>query len=439
MERYLINNLKKWKNSKNRKPLILWGARQVGKTWLMKEFGRKEYKDVVYLNFDKNEKDRRFFTENVSPGLIVAQLENEFNMVIDPQNTLLIFDELQECQRAKDSLKYFNEDAPQYHVIAAGSYLGVSGGKFPVGQVDMLTLYPMSFFEFLEAVGRKRLVDTFRTLDCALINGLSGLAGELLKTYYYTGGMPAAVSVYTETQNLHKVREVQESILESYKSDFSKHIKGTDIPKVRMLWDSIPVHLGKEKKKFIYKEIKTGGRAAEFENAMDWLVHTGFVHKVTRTETARLPLLAYQQRDIFKLFMLDIGLLCAESKVDIKTFLQPDADIFGVFLGALTEQFVLQELKTITTNPILYWTNEKGHSEIDFILQHENEIIPIEAKSSENARAKSLKVYMEMEKPKYAVRTSLRNFGVTGNLFSIPLYMMGLFFEIIGKNSLNNS
>jgi len=431
MKRYAMESLKRWKNSARRKPLMVYGARQVGKTWLMQEFGRTEFKNVLYLNFDKNEKARRIFGENIDPFYIISLLENNFEIKIDPKNTLLIFDEIQESQRAKDSLKYFNEEAPEYHIVAAGSFLGVATGKFPVGQVNRLTIYPMSFYEFLEAIGRNQLLGTLQKLNPRMIAGLSGTASELLKSYFYVGGMPAAVQTYAKTRDMRKVREVQDFILDNYKGDFSKHIKGVDIPKVRMLWDSIPAHLAKEKKKFIYKEIKSGGRAAEFENAMDWLVNTGLVYKVMRTETAKIPLLSYQQRDIFKLFMLDVGLLCAHSKIDMKTFLQPDANIFDDFKGALTEQFVLQELKNLTTNPILYWVNEKGHSEIDFVLQYNGEIVPIEAKSSENTRAKSLKIYMDMEKPAHAVRISLKNYGVRDNLYSVPLYMMGSFLDII--------
>jgi predicted AAA+ superfamily ATPase len=426
-----MESLKRWKNSAGRKPLMVYGARQVGKTWLMQEFGRTEFKNVLYLNFDKNEKARRIFGENIDPFYIISLLENNFEIKIDPKNTLLIFDEIQESQRAKDSLKYFNEEAPEYHIVAAGSFLGVATGKFPVGQVNRLTIYPMSFYEFLEAIGHNQLLGTLQKLNPRMIAGLSGTASELLKSYFYVGGMPAAVQTYAKTRDMRKVREVQDFILDNYKGDFSKHIKGVDIPKVRMLWDSIPAHLAKEKKKFIYKEIKSGGRAAEFENAMDWLVNTGLVYKVMRTETAKIPLLSYQQRDIFKLFMLDVGLLCAHSKIDMKTFLQPDANIFDDFKGALTEQFVLQELKNLTTNPILYWVNEKGHSEIDFVLQYNGEIVPIEAKSSENTRAKSLKIYMDMEKPAHAVRISLKNYGVRDNLYSVPLYMMGSFLDII--------
>ncbi len=431
MERYAMKAFKDWKHSAERRPLVVYGARQVGKTWLMQEFGRTEFKNVLYLNFDKDARARQIFGEDIDAHYLISLLENNFEIKIDPKNTLLIFDEIQESQRAKDSLKYFNEEAPEYHIVAAGSFLGVATGKFPVGQVDKLTIYPMSFYEFLEAIGRKQLVSTLRELNSGMIKGLSGLAEKLLKIYFYVGGMPKAAKTYADTEDMHKVRKVQDDILDDYKGDFSKHIKGVDIPKVRMLWDSIPTHLAKEKKKFIYKEIKSGGRAAEFENAMDWLVNTGLVYKVMRTETAKIPLLTYQQRDIFKLFMLDIGLLCAHSKVDIKTFLQPDANIFDDFKGALTEQFVLQELKNLTTNPILYWANEKGHSEIDFVLQYNGEIVPIEAKSSENERAKSLKVYMDMEKPAHAVRTSLRNYGIKNNLYSIPLYMMGSFLDIV--------
>ncbi|GHU08391.1 ATPase [Spirochaetia bacterium] len=440
MKRYALESLKAWKNSQGRKPLILWGARQVGKTWLMMEFGRTEYKSIVYLNFDADKKLQNLFGDNISPKVIIPLLENVFDKKIVPGETLLIFDEIQECQRAKDALKYFNEEAGEYHIIAAGSFLGVTAGKFPVGQVDMLWLYPMTLYEFLEAAGRENLVSLLRKLDKDLITGISSTVTELLKIYSFVGGMPSAVAAFVEhpakfpleAKALRRVRENQVYILESYRGDFSRHIRGTDILKVRMLWDSIPVHLAKEKKKFVYKEVKTGGRAAEFENAMDWLVNTRLVYRIARTGTPKIPLAAYQDREIFKLFVVDIGLLCAQTGIDIKTLLYPDSDIFDDFNGALTEQFVLQELKAVTGNPILYWANEKGHSEVDFIVQHENEIIPIEVKSDRRTKSKSLNVYINEYKPAHAVRTSLKNYGKENNLYSIPLYLISSVIDIIG-------
>ena len=432
MKRNALESLEKWKNSKNRKPLILYGARQVGKTWLMKEFGRTLYKKFVYFNFDENRKLGDCFKQDLDAARIISALESLSNNEITPGDTLVIFDELQECQRAKDSLKYFNENAPQYHIIAAGSFLGVAAGKFPVGNAGKLTLYPMSFYEFLEAAGREKLAEAVKGRDRALLESLSALLVEMLKTYFYVGGMPAAVNIYAQSKNLIKVREVQNEILQNYKSDFSKHISPQDIPKVRMLWDSIPVHLAREKKKFVYKDVKTGGRAGEFENALDWLVNTGLVYKIPRTLTPKLPLARDQEREAFKLFMHDTGLLCAKTNVDLTAFYEADPKIFDDFHGAMSEQYVCQELRAAYENPLFYWGREKGAAEIDFIMQYKNEIIPIEVKSEKYTQSKSLKVYMEEYKPKIAVRTSLKNMGVNGPLHSIPLYMIASLAEILG-------
>ena len=429
----MLSALKEWKNSPYRKPLIFYGARQVGKTWLLKEFGQQEYKQTVYLNFDDDESLKDYFKKDIDPIRIISALESHFNVKIIPGETLVIFDELQECQRAKDSLKYFNEDAPQYHIASAGSFLGVARGKFPVGQVNSLTLFPMSFYEFLEAVGRENLLKAINELDISLLESLSGLLTDLLKTYYYVGGMPAAVKCYAETQDLKRVRETQIEILQNYKNDFSKHISSHDIPKVRMLWDSIPVHLAREKKKFIYKDVKSGGRASEFENALDWLANTGLVYKVHRTLTPNLPLARDQEREAFKLFMLDTGLLGAKINIDLSAFYLADPKIFHDFHGAITEQYVCQELKTSSGNPLFYWGREKGNAEIDFIMQYKNEIIPIEVKSEKHTQSKSLKVYMEEYNPKIAVRTSLKNIGKNKALCSVPLYMIGSLFDILEK------
>jgi len=286
MERTAYSELLAWKSSKNRKPLILYGARQVGKTWLLKEFGKNEYKTAIYINFDKEPDAQKYFTGSISPNYIIAGLEDYSQKKIVPGETIIIFDEIQENQRAKDSLKYFNEDAPQYHIAAAGSFLGIAGGKFPIGQVDEITIRPMSFYEFLQARGDDILLNNIKSLDRALFDLNSITAGPKLKEYMYVGGMPAVVKAFIESGNLHEARKEQAKILNNYKEDFSKHIKGTDIPKVRMIWDTIPLHLAKEKKKFMYKEIRTGARAAAYENALDWLVNTGLVYKVDRTNEA---------------------------------------------------------------------------------------------------------------------------------------------------------
>jgi len=434
MNRNAYKELLEWKASPRRKPLIMYGARQVGKTWLLKEFGKNEYKNTLYLNFEAESEVQKYFAGSIIPDRIIPGLEDHFGKKIVPEDTLLIFDEIQENQRAKDSLKYFNEDAPQYHIAAAGSFLGIAQGKFPVGQVDEITLRPLSFYEFLEATGKSILLENIRNFNSHI--PVSVAAEPKLKEYMYVGGMPEAVNAYIEMGNLHETRAVQEKILNNYKNDFNKHIKGTDIPKVRMLWDSIPVHLAKEKKKFMYREIKTGARAAAYENALDWLVNTGLVYKIDRTNEAKLPLPAYADREAFKIYMLDTGLLSAAVGLDITTFYDPDPLVFKEFKGAITEQFVLQELKTLETKfaakiPICYWGKDEGKSEVDFVVQWRNEIVPIEVKSGINRKSKSLDIYRELYNPPHAIRTTLHNFGITDNLCSVPLYMIGSIENIL--------
>ncbi|MDR2933787.1 MAG: ATP-binding protein [Rickettsiales bacterium] len=430
LKRLAYNSLLEWKNKKNRKPLILYGARQVGKTWLLKEFAKNEYKTMIYINFDKEPDVHKYFAGNISPEYIIAGLEDYSKKKIIPEDTLIIFDEIQENQRAKDSLKYFNEDAPQYHIAAAGSFLGIAGGKFPVGQVDEITMRPLSFYEFLMATENDILLKNLKTLDKKFLEISSVTAEQRLKEYMYVGGMPAAVKMFIESGNLHETRKIQNEILNNYKEDFSKHIKGTDIPKVRMLWESIPLHLAKEKKKFMYKEIKTGARAAAYENAMDWLVNTGLVYKVCRTSEIKLPISAYADRDAFKILMHDTGLLSAAANLDITTFYDPNPLVFKEFKGAITEQFVLQELKTLDAVPVFYWGRDEGKSEVDFIVQYKNEIVPVEVKSGIRTKSKSLEIYCELYKPKYAVRTTLKGFGIKDNLYSIPLYMIASLVDV---------
>ena len=445
MKRYAMESLKKWKNSNNRKPLILFGARQTGKTWLLKEFARCEYKQHVYINFDDNPEIGDYFQKNLETKRIITAISYHFKTEINPENTLLIFDEIQECQRAKDFLKYIAENAPEYHVAAAGSFLGVAAGKFPVGKIDRLTLYPLVFYEFLEAAGRDDLVKPIKQSDYKLPETLSNIYLDMLRTYFYVGGMPAAVAEYAKTQDLGEVRRIQNTMLGDYKDDFQKHIRASDIPKVRMLWDSIQVHLAREKKKFIYRDIKTGGRASEFENAMNWLINTGLVHKTTRVLDPGIPLSRNEEREAFKLFMLDVGLLCAKTNIDISSFYTANSGIYSDFNGALSEQYVCQELTAALENPLFYWGRDKGMAEVDFLLQHRNEIIPVEVKSAYNKRSLSLNVYLDLIKPKTAVRTSMRNFGKTplgggggktggGYLYSIPLYMIGSLTEIVNEH-----
>ena len=439
MKRYILEDLKKWQSSPKRKPLILYGARQVGKTWLVREFAASNYDDLIELNFFTDNSLKEVFAGDIRPEHIIRQLELRFNRKIDPTRTLLFFDEIQESQRAMDSLKSFNEAqgaaGGNYHIIAAGSFLGVMMGRRPVGQTAECYLYPMSFCEFLEAMGRDILADAIKQRDVTALSGASDLLESLLKQYYYVGGMPEVVFEYTKTGDWTKVREVQNQLIASYKGDFSKHINDPRTePKIRMLWDSISLHLVKENKKFMYKNIKSGGRAAEFENAMQWLVDTGLVYKINKVETPKLPLKMYYKEDYFKLYMLDIGLFGAQAEIKAADILGAKADIVDGMNGALAEQFVCQELRAANVSPLFYWGREGSTAEIDFLTQGSGEngstgVIPIEVKSAKHTKSQSLKVYIKEHKPTFAVRTSLKNYGVAanspaGNLYSVPLYMI---------------
>jgi hypothetical protein len=443
MRRYLIEDLKNWKNSLNRKPLLLYGARQVGKTWLVREFAASYYNDLIELNFFTDDTLKTIFDTDITPVHIIEQLELRYNKKIDPEQTLLFFDEIQESQRAMDSLKSFNDVLTKYNynIIAAGSFLGVMMGRRPVGQTDQITLYPMSFCEFLEAMGRETLADTIKRRDGAALSGVSDLLESLLKQYYYVGGMPAVVSEYAATGDWEKARKIQTELISTFKGDFSKHINDPRTePKIRMLWDSISLHLVKENKKFIYKNVKSGGRAVEFENAMQWLADTGLVYKINKVETPKLPLKMHYKEDYFKLYMIDIGLLGAQAEIRPADILAAGTDIIDDLNGALAEQFVCQELKTARVSPLFYWGREGSTAEIDFITQGNTEhcsgVIPIEVKSAKHTKSQSLKVYMQEYKPKHVVRTSLKNYGVIqtafgGNLFSVPLYMISEVLHIL--------
>ncbi|MCL2042639.1 MAG: AAA family ATPase [Treponema sp.] len=425
MRRYELNSLKNWKNSPNRRPLMLFGARQVGKTWLVRNFAASEYDDLMELNFFTDHSINEIFAKDISPAYIIQQLELRFEKKIDPARTLLFFDEIQESQRAMDALKSFNDAGREYTIVAAGSFLSVMLGQRPVGQTDQMTLYPMSFCEFLEAMGHKILADTIKLHDTRALSGASDLLESLLKQYFYVGGMPPVLSEYAEYGDLSKVREIQNGLLSSYKGDFSKHINDPRTePKIRMLWDSISLHLVRENKKFVYKNIKSGGRAAEFETAMQWLVDTGLIYKINKVETPKIPLKMHYKEDFFKLYILDIGLLGAQAEIKSADILKAGSDIVDDMYGALAEQFVCQELKAAKVSPLFYWGRQNSTAEVDFLTQDNGEIIPIEVKSAKHTKSQSLRVYMQEYKPKYAVRTSLKNYGVMENLYSVPLYMI---------------
>lgn len=424
MKRKLLNNLIEWKNDKNHKPLVLEGARQVGKTWLMKEFGRTQYKKVAYINFDKNEKMCKVFEADLDTNRLITAIELDVEFKITPEDTLIIFDEIQECPRAITSLKYFNEDAPQYDIIAAGSLLGVAhhfGTGFPVGKVEFLRLYPLSFTEFLDAMGKEQFVELIEKQDFEMIKLFNTKFEDLLKQYTYIGGMPEVVQDFVNNKDFKKVRTIQKRILSSYEKDFSKHIPANTVEKVRMLWSSVPTQLAKDNKKFIYNAIKKGARAKEFETALTWLKDAGLIYQVYKITKPGLPIGAYEDLDSFKLFVLDVGLLGALVNLDAKTILDR-YEIFQEFKGAMAEQYVLQQFKTIKDLPVYYWTNETSRSEVDFVIQLNSKVVPVEVKAATNLRARSLKIYMEQFKPELALRTSLADYKKIDNLIDLPLY-----------------
>ena len=424
MKRKLLNNLIEWKNDKNHKPLVLEGARQVGKTWLMKEFGRTQYKKVAYINFDRNEKMCKVFETDLDTNRLITAIELDVEFKITPEDTLIIFDEIQECPRAITSLKYFNEDAPQYDIIAAGSLLGVAhhfGTGFPVGKVEFLRLYPLSFTEFLDAMGKEQFVELIEKQDFEMIKLFNTKFEDLLKQYTYIGGMPEVVQDFVNNKDFKKVRTIQKRILSSYEKDFSKHIPANTVEKVRMLWNSVPTQLAKDNKKFIYNAIKKGARAKEFETALTWLKDAGLIYQVYKITKPGLPIGAYEDLDSFKLFVLDVGLLGALVNLDAKTILDR-YEIFQEFKGAMAEQYVLQQFKTIKDLPVYYWTNETSRSEVDFVIQINSKVVPVEVKAATNLKARSLKIYMEQFKPELALRTSLADYKKTENLIDLPLY-----------------
>lgn len=424
MYRIAIEKLYKWKNSKRRKPLIIEGARQVGKTWLMKEFGEQAYADTVYINFDSNSRMADLFSADLDTDRLIMGLELYAGRKINPENTLLIFDEVQEVPRALASLKYFYENAPQYHIVCAGSLLGIAlhqGTSFPVGKVDFLKLYPLSFSEFLMATGNERFAELLKKQDYEMITSFKQTYIDALKHYYFVGGMPEAVQSFAESKDFNEVRAIQKRILAAYEQDFSKHVPNEIVPKIRMLWNSIPSQLARENKKFIYGLVREGGRAREYETAIMWLSDCGLVHKVSRVNAAGIPLKAYEDLKAFKLFIVDVGLLGCMTGLRQRTLLDGD-DLFVEFKGALTEQYVCQQLKTIEDLGVYYYTNDRGSCEIDFVVDTGEQIVPIEVKAETNLRAKSLKTYRERFEPELSVRTSMADYKKEDWLLNLPLY-----------------
>lgn len=424
MRRFAMDILTNWKNKENRKPLIIMGARQVGKTWLMKEFGKKCYEKVAYISFYHNQRMNAVFDVDFDIERIIMNLNIESGVTITPGNTLIILDEIQNTPNVLESLKYFCEEAPEYHIVAAGSLLGVAihgGISYPVGKVDLLDLYPLNFREFLCAMGEESLAEVLSTKDYQIIDNFSDKYLFLLKNYYYTGGMPAVVDAFRLHRDYGEVRQIQRDIVRQYEGDFGKHIETKTLPRIRMVWDSIPMQLAKENKKFFFGQIKKGARSSEFEIAIQWLLDCGLIYKVNRVNEPHIPLKAYKNMNAYKLFMLDVGLLGALSDLPAETILEGN-DIFIEFKGALTEQYVLQQLISDTPYTPYYYGTEKATFEQDFLVQKEKDVVPIEVKAETNIRSQSLKAYCDKFHPKEAVRFSTLKYKEQDWMVNIPLY-----------------
>lgn len=423
MERSIYSSLKKWKESPTRKPLILQGARQVGKTYILKEFGAREYSEVIYINCDDNNDMQNMFVD-YDVDRIIRSLSAISGISIKPSTTLLILDEIQEVERGLASLKYFCEKAPEYHVAVAGSLLGITlheGTSFPVGKVDMLYMYPMDFEEFLLAMGKEQLVELLRNNSWAALTPLRGMLTELLRQYYFVGGMPEAVKTYVERGDIWEVRFIHSKIIDAYRNDMSKHVPKQQVQRINMVWNSIPSQLARDNKKFIYGALRKGARANDFEIAIQWLVDSGLVHKVHRISKPVVPLKFYEDMASFKLFLLDCGLLGALSETPPEQILIGD-NVFEEYKGAFTENYVLQQLKSLPRTFVYYYSNDNSTLEIDFVVQHEAHVIPIEVKAEENLRAKSLRQFVTDNAGLHGVRFSMSDYREQDWLTNVPLW-----------------
>jgi predicted AAA+ superfamily ATPase len=430
MERTIARSLLDWKDRRNRKPLLVMGARQVGKTWAMKEFGREHFKNMAYVSLDNNARMANVFGLDFDIGRILSALRIETGEAIHPQDTLLVLDEIQEVPQALSALKYFCENAPEYAVAAAGSLLGVAlheGTSFPVGKVDFLNMFPLTFSEFLTAIGEGDLAGLLEAGDYGLSNALSGKYADLLRRYYFVGGMPEAVQAYLDTDDLAQVRRVQRGLLRFYENDFSRHAPKGVVPRIRMVWDSIAMQLAKENRKFVYGAIRKGARAKDFEPAIQWLLDCGLLHRVSRVAKPGMPLVSYLDMAAFKLYLLDVGLLGARGDLDARVLLEGDR-VFEEFKGSLTEQYAAQELAAREMG-LYYCSTENSSGEVDLLVQRGRQIVPIEVKAQENLRAKSLSSYCAKYRPQTAVRTSLSNYREQDWMVNVPLYALAPFLE----------
>lgn len=425
MYRKIMKKLVGWKNASDRKPLILRGARQVGKTYIIKQFGKENYDGVAYFNFDHDKDLYNLFENTKDPNRILEQLAFIYGKAIIPGKTLIVFDEIQECPDALNSLKYFEEEAKEYHIISAGSLLGIrlSHTSFPVGKVDFLDMYPMTFTEFLEADECKNLVDYMESLEKIenIPNIFFDRLSEKLKAYFIIGGMPEVVSSWVKEKDMEKVNKIQDNILRAYESDFSKHTSNVEANRISIIWNSIPSQISKENKKFLYQVAKDGARAREYEGALNWLRDANVVNKIYNVTKPSMPLISYNDLSSFKIYLNDVGLLRKMTDLDSKVIIEGNK-LFEEFKGALTESYVLQTLLASGFNP--YYFTFDNRYEIDCVIQYQNEIYPIEVKSSENINNTSLKIYNEKFEPKIRLRFSMRNLNKDDNLINIPLFMV---------------
>lgn len=430
MKRRIFNQLKQWKNNPSRKPLVLQGARQVGKTYIVAAFGQAEFHHYLYINFEQDNRAKEIFEQDLQPSRIIKALELHLGMKVDHEHTLIFFDEIQECPNALNSLKYFCEQAPEYYIVAAGSLLGVKLAKskgFPVGKVNFLDLYPMSFFEFLEALGKISLCDyldsinIFEPIEPSVHQDLC----DLIKTYLYTGGMPEAVKIYVDSQDFNLVRQAQEDIVKAYILDFAKHAPENQIMKITQIWQALPYQLAKENKKFIFSKVKSGARMREYEIALQWLVDAGLVYVTHNITAPKLPLTAYQDSSAFKLYCLDVGILGAMSHLNPQLLLEKNR-LFTEFKGALTENLAAQLLKYQGVKDLFYWSSG-NMAEVDFIVPFETEILPLEIKANLSSKKKSLLVYDNKYNPSVINRANLLNLKQDGKVCNYPLYLLEKF------------
>ncbi len=433
LQRDALKALLEWKESTHRKPLILQGARQVGKTWLLKEFGKRYFEEVAIFNFDENTEIKQFFAASKDVKRIVQNLSLVHGKAIKPETTLIIFDEIQECNNALNTLKYFAENAPEYYIACAGSLLGVSmsrGSSFPVGKVDFLPIYPLSFMEFLRSADRQLYdyvegIDKIEPLPDIFFNKLL----ERFKMYFISGGMPEAVNELLESGDIATVQKILQNILNAYALDFSKHADNSDVTKIGYVWQSLPSQLARDNKKFVYKVVKTGARAREYENALQWLINAGLIHRVNMCSKPALPLSAYDDISAFKIYSLDVGLLRQQSQLSPSAITEGNR-LLTEFKGALTENYILSSLIRTFTNTPRYWTSD-NRAEIDFILQIENDFVPIEVKADNSVTGKSMTFYRKEFSPKLSVRYSLKNLKQDDGLINIPLFLADITHRIV--------